>query len=126
MVKTEPRGRRTPKYNRTPEKRRTHVNRPNENEIPIATPTELMGAFTEVTMLVAEQETKTQNFHSQMVIKGIVAELIGKVEAIKKEFGVDGGVAVVTTEDGGDPDYDRIINNKLSEIRSGNKRILLN
>ena len=101
--------------------------RPNENEIPIATPTELMGAFTEVTMLVAEQEQKTQNFHSQMVIKGIVAELIGKVEAIKKEFGVDGGVAVVTTEnEGGDPDYDRIINNKLSEIRSGNKRILLN
>ena len=102
--------------------------RPNAitNEIPIATPTELMGAFTEVTMLVAEQEQKTQNFHSQMVIKGIVAELIGKVEAIKKEFGVDGGVAVVTTEDGGDPDYDRIINNKLSEIRSGNKRILLN
>ena len=44
------------------------------NEIPIATPTELMGAFTEVTMLVAEQEQKTQNFHSQMVIKGIVAE----------------------------------------------------
>ena len=70
--------------------------RPNENEIPIATPTELMGAFTEVTMLVAEQETKTQNFHSQMVIKGIVAELIGKIEQIKKEFGVDGGVAVAT------------------------------
>ena len=102
--------------------------KPNDitNEIPIATPTELLGAFTEVTMLVAEQEQKTQNFHSQMVIKGIVAELIGKIEQIKKEFGVDGGVAVVTTEDGGDPDYDRIINNKLSEIRSGNKRILLN
>ena len=99
--------------------------RPNENEIPIATPTELMGAFTEVTMLVAEQEQKTQNFHSQMVIKGIVAELIGKVEAIKKEFGVDGGVAVVT-DDENDPDYNRIISNKLSEIRSGNKRILLN
>ena len=96
------------------------------NEMPIATPTELLGAFTEVTMLVAEQEQKTQNFHSQMVIKGIVAELIGKIEQIKKEFGVDGGVAVVTTEDGGDPDYDRIINNKLSEIRSGNKRILSN
>ena len=95
------------------------------NEIPIATPTELLGAFTEVTMLVAEQEQKTQNFHSQMVIKGIVAELIGKVEAIKKEFGVDGGVAVVTTDES-DPDYNRIISNKLSEIRSGNKRILLN
>ena len=95
------------------------------NEIPIATPTELLGAFTEVTMLVAEQEQKTQNFHSQMVIKGIVAELIGKVEAIKKEFGVDGGVAVVT-DDESDPDYNRIISNKLSEIRSGNKRILLN
>ena len=51
---------------------------------------------------------------------------MGKIEQIKKEFGVDGGVAVVTTEDEGDPDYDRIINNKLSEIRSGNKRILLN
>ena len=102
--------------------------RPNDitNEIPIATPTELLGAFTEVTMLVAEQEQKTQNFHSQMVIKGLVAELIGKIEQIKKEFGVDGGVAVVTTEDGEDPDYNRIINNKLSEIRSGNKRILLN
>ena len=99
--------------------------RPNENEIPIATPTELLGAFTEVTMLVAEQEQKTQNFHSQMVIKGIVSELIGKVEAIKKEFGVDGGVAVVT-DDENDPDYNRIISNKLSEIRSGNKRILLN
>ena len=95
------------------------------NEIPIATPTELLGAFTEVTMLVAEQEQKTQNFHSQMVIKGIVAELIGKVEAIKKEFGVDGGVAVVT-DDENDPDYNRIISNKLSEIRVGNKRILLN
>ena len=95
------------------------------NEIPIATPTELLGAFTEVTMLVAEQEQKTQNFHSQMVIKGIVAELIGKVEAIKKEFGVDGGVAVVT-DDENDPDYNKIISNKLSEIRSGNKRILLN
>ena len=95
------------------------------NEIPIATPTELLGAFTEVTMLVAEQEQKTQNFHSQMVIKGIVAELIGKVEAIKKEFGVDGGVAVVT-DDENDPDYNKIINNNLSEIRSGNKRILLN
>ena len=99
--------------------------RPNENEIPIATPAELMGAFTEVTMLVAEQEQKTQNFHSQMVIKGIVAELVGKVEAIKKEFGVDGGVAVVT-DDENDPDYNKIISNKLSEIRSGNKRILLN
>ena len=96
------------------------------NEIPIATPTELLGAFTEVTMLVAEQEQKTQNFHSQMVIKGIVAELIGKIEQIKKEFGVDGGVAVVTTDDENDPDYNRIISNKLSEIRSGNKRILLN
>ena len=95
------------------------------NEIPIATPTELLGAFTEVTMLVAEQEQKTQNFHSQMVIKGIVSELIGKVEAIKKEFGVDGGVAVVT-DDENDPDYNKIISNKLSEIRSGNKRILLN
>ena len=95
------------------------------NELPIATPTELLGAFTEVTMLVAEQEQKTQNFHSQMVIKGIVAELVGKIEQIKKEFGVDGGVAVVTTNEG-DPDYDRIISNKLSEIRSGNKRILLN
>ena len=100
--------------------------RPNDNEIPIATPTELLGAFTEVTMLVAEQEQKTQNFHSQMVIKGIVAELIGKIEQIKKEFGVDGGVAVVTTDDKDDPDYNRIISNKLSEIRSGNKRILLN
>ena len=99
--------------------------RPNDNEIPIATPTELLGAFTEVTMLVAEQEQKTQNFHSQMVIKGIVSELIGKVEAIKKEFGVDGGVAVVT-DDENDPDYNKIISNKLSEIRSGNKRILLN
>ena len=98
--------------------------RPNENEIPIATPTELMGAFTEVTMLVAEQEQKTQNFHSQMVIKGIVSELIGKVEAIKKEFGVDGGVAVVTD----DPTEASVqhINEKMSEIRSGNKRILLN
>ena len=100
--------------------------RPNENEIPIATPTELLGAFTEVTMLVAEQEQKTQNFHSQMVIKGIVAELIGKVEAIKKEFGVDGGVAVVTTDEG-DPNFDNTAyTNNLSEIRSGNKRILLN
>ena len=99
--------------------------RPNDNEIPIATPTELLGAFTEVTMLVAEQEQKTQNFHSQMVIKGIVSELVGKIEQIKKEFGVDGGVAVVT-DDEGDPDYNRIISNKLSEIRSGNKRILLN
>ena len=96
------------------------------NEIPIATPTELLGAFTEVTMLVAEQEQKTQNFHSQMVIKGIVSELVGKIEQIKKEFGVDGGVAVVTTDDESDPDYNRIISNKLSEIRSGNKRILLN
>ena len=96
------------------------------NEIPIATPAELMGAFTEVTMLVAEQEQKTQNFHSQMVIKGIVAELVGKIEQIKKEFGVDGGVAVVTTDEENDPDYNRIISNKLSEIRSGNKRILLN
>ena len=95
------------------------------NEIPIATPTELLGAFTEVTMLVAEQEQKTQNFHSQMVIKGIVSELVGKIEQIKKEFGVDGGVAVVT-DDESDPDYNRIISNKLSEIRSGNKRILLN
>ena len=95
------------------------------NEIPIATPTELLGAFTEVTMLVAEQEQKTQNFHSQMVIKGIVSELIGKIEQIKKEFGVDGGVAVVT-DDESDPDYNKIISNKLSEIRSGNKRILLN
>ena len=100
--------------------------RPNDNEIPIATPTELLGAFTEVTMLVAEQEQKTQNFHSQMVIKGIVAELIGKIEQIKKEFGVDGGIAVVTDENESDPDYNRIISNKLSEIRSGNKRILLN
>ena len=100
--------------------------RPNDNEIPIATPTELLGAFTEVTMLVAEQEQKTQNFHSQMVIKGIVAELVGKIEQIKKEFGVDGGIAVVTDEDESDPDYNRIISNKLSEIRSGNKRILLN
>jgi len=96
------------------------------NEIPIATPTELLGAFTEVTMLVAEQEQKTQNFHSQMVIKGIVSELVGKIEQIKKEFGVDGGVAVVTDEDENDPDYNRIISNKLSEIRAGNKRILLN
>ena len=96
------------------------------NEIPIATPTELLGAFTEVTMLVAEQEQKTQNFHSQMVIKGIVAELVGKIEQIKKEFGVDGGIAVVTDENESDPDYNRIISNKLSEIRSGNKRILLN
>jgi len=95
------------------------------NEIPIATPTELLGAFTEVTMLVAEQEQKTQNFHSQMVIKGIVSELVGKIEQIKKEFGVDGGIAVVTDEES-DPDYNRIISNKLSEIRSGNKRILLN
>ena len=95
------------------------------NEIPIATPTELLGAFTEVTMLVAEQEQKTQNFHSQMVIKGIVSELVGKIEAIKKEFGVDGGIAVVT-DDENDPDYNRIISNKLSEIRVGNKRILLN
>ena len=103
--------------------------RPNDitNEIPIATPTELLGAFTEVTMLVAEQEQKTQNFHSQMVIKGIVSELVGKIEQIKKEFGVDGGVAVVTTDENeSDPDYNRIISNKLSEIRSGNKRILLN
>jgi len=100
--------------------------RPNDNEIPIATPTELLGAFTEVTMLVAEQEQKTQNFHSQMVIKGIVSELVGKIEQIKKEFGVDGGVAVVTDEDESDPDYNRIISNKLSEIRAGNKRILLN
>ena len=100
--------------------------RPNDNEIPIATPTELLGAFTEVTMLVAEQEQKTQNFHSQMVIKGIVSELVGKIEQIKKEFGVDGGIAVVTDEDESDPDYNRIISNKLSEIRSGNKRILLN
>ena len=104
--------------------------RPNDNditnEIPIATPTELLGAFTEVTMLVAEQEQKTQNFHSQMVIKGIVAELVGKIEQIKKEFGVDGGIAVVTDENESDPDYNRIISNKLSEIRSGNKRILLN
>ena len=97
------------------------------NEIPIATPTELLGAFTEVTMLVAEQEQKTQNFHSQMVIKGIVAELIGKVEAIKKEFGVDGGVAVVTTENEDDPNFDNsAYTNNPSEIRSGNKRILLN
>ena len=97
------------------------------NEIPIATPTELLGAFTEVTMLVAEQEQKTQNFHSQMVIKGIVSELIGKVEAIKKEFGVDGGVAVVTTENEDDPNFDNnAYTNNPSEIRSGNKRILLN
>ncbi len=99
--------------------------RPNENEIPIATPAELMGAFTEVTMLVAEQEQKTQNFHSQMVIKGIVAELVGKVEAIKKEFGVDGGVTVVTDEDPATASAQHI-NEKMSEIRSGNKRILLN
>ena len=99
--------------------------RPNDNEIPIATPTELLGAFTEVTMLVAEQEQKTQNFHSQMVIKGIVAELVGKIEQIKKEFGVDGGIAVVTTDE--DPNFDNTTHtNKLSEIRSGNKRILLN
>tara|TARA_Y100000310_G_scaffold333659_1_gene411647 strand:+ start:29 stop:349 length:321 start_codon:yes stop_codon:yes gene_type:complete len=98
----------------------------NENGMPIATPTELLGAFTEVTMLVAEQEQKTQNFHSQMVIKGIVAELVGKVEAIRKEFGVDGGVAVVTdNENESDPEY-KVISDKLSEIRSGNKRILLN
>ena len=103
--------------------------RPNDitNEIPIATPTELLGAFTEVTMLVAEQEQKTQNFHSQMVIKGIVAELIGKIEQIKKEFGVDGGVAVVTTENEGDSNFDNnAYTNNPSEIRSGNKRILLN
>ena len=98
----------------------------DNNEMPTpATPTELLGAFTEVTMLVAEQEQKTQNFHSQMVIKGIVSELVGKIEQIKKEFGVDGGVAVVT-DDENDPDYNRIISNKLSEIRVGNKRILLN
>ena len=96
------------------------------NEIPIATPTELLGAFTEVTMLVAEQEQKTQNFHSQMVIKGIVAELIGKIEQIKKEFGVDGGVAVVTTDEG-DSNFDNnAYTNNPNEIRAGNKRILLN
>ena len=47
-------------------------------------------------MLVSTLEQNTQNFHSQMVIKGIVAELVNKVESIKKEFGVDGGVAVAT------------------------------
>ena len=68
----------------------------SNNEIPNPSPTELLGAFTETAMLVSTLEQNTQNFHSQMVIKGIVAELVNKVESIKKEFGVDGGVAVAT------------------------------
>ena len=67
-------------------------------ELPNPSPAELLGAFTETAMLVSTLEQNTQNFHSQMVIKGIVAELVNKVETIKKEFGVDGGVAVVQND----------------------------
>ena len=58
----------------------------NNNEMPNPSPAELLGAFTETAMLVSTLEQNTQNFHSQMVIKGIVAELVNKVDAIKKRI----------------------------------------
>ena len=108
----------------------------NNNEIPSPSPAELLGAFTETAMLVSTLEQNTQNFHSQMVIKGIVAELVNKVDAIKKEFGVDGGVAVV--ENAGPELSDEIRKNthnfdenlhsdSMSQIHGfNNKKILLN
>ena len=71
---------------------------PPQPEHPNPSPAELLGAFTETAMLVSTLDQNTQNFHSQMVIKGIVAELVNKVETIKKEFGVDGGVAIVQND----------------------------
>ena len=109
-----------------------------EQEIPNPSPTELLGAFTETAMLVSTLEGNTQNFHSQMVIKGIVAELVNKVESIKKEFGVDGGVAVATVPE---PEsqfseeikkhthtFDENLHNESMTMIHGfnNKKILLN
>ena len=109
---------------------------PPQQEIPNPSPTELLGAFTETAMLVSTLEQNTQNFHSQMVIKGIVAELVNKVESIKKEFGVDGGVAVATVgEIGVDQEikkhthnFDETLHNEsMSQIHGfNNKKILLN
>ena len=109
-----------------------------EQEIPNPSPTELLGAFTETAMLVSTLEGNTQNFHSQMVIKGIVAELVNKVESIKKEFGVDGGVAIVQSEST-EPEiseeirknthnFDENLHDKsMSQIHGfNNKKILLN
>ena len=111
-----------------------------EQEIPNPSPTELLGAFTETAMLVSTLEQNTQNFHSQMVIKGIVAELVNKVESIKKEFGVDGGVAVATMPEP-EPEsqfneeikkhthnFDEKLHDKsMSQIHGfNNKKILLN
>ena len=110
-----------------------------EQEIPNPSPTELLGAFTETAMLVSTLEQNTQNFHSQMVIKGIVAELVNKVESIKKEFGVDGGVAVATVPS--EPEsqfseeikkhthtFDENLHNESMTMIHGfnNKKILLN
>ena len=110
---------------------------PPQQEIPQPSPAELLGAFTETAMLVSTLEGNTQNFHSQMVIKGIVAELVNKVETIKKEFGVDGGVAVVqnntTTELSEEirkntHNFDENLHDKsMSQIHGfNNKKILLN
>ena len=110
---------------------------PPQPELPNPSPAELLGAFTETAMLVSTLEQNTQNFHSQMVIKGIVAELVNKVETIKKEFGVDGGVAVV--KDSTEPElsdeikkhthnFDENLHDKsMSQIHGfNNKKILLN
>ena len=110
---------------------------PPPQEMPQPSPAELLGAFTETAMLVSTLEKNTQNFHSQMVIKGIVAELVQKVETIKKEFGVDGGVAVVqndTTPVLSDEirknthNFDEKLHDKsMSQIHGfNNKKILLN
>ena len=110
---------------------------PPQPELPNPSPAELLGAFTETAMLVSTLEGNTQNFHSQMVIKGIVAELVNKVETIKKEFGVDGGVAVVqndTTSELSEEirknthNFDENLHDKsMSQIHGfNNKKILLN
>ena len=110
---------------------------PPQPELPNPSPAELLGAFTETAMLVSTLEKNTQNFHSQMVIKGIVAELVQKVETIKKEFGVDGGVAVVqgkTEPELSDEirknthNFDEKLHDKsMSQIHGfNNKKILLN
>ena len=110
----------------------------NNNEMPNPSPAELLGAFTETAMLVSTLEQNTQNFHSQMVIKGIVAELVNKVDAIKKEFGVDGGVAVATVSEPGielsdeirknTHNFDENLHNEsITQIHGfNNKKILLN
>ena len=115
----------------------TNAQPPQLQEMPQPSPAELLGAFTETAMLVSTLEKNTQNFHSQMVIKGIVAELVQKVETIKKEFGVDGGVAVVqgkTEPELSDEirknthNFDENLHDRsMSQIHGfNNKRILLN